>query len=212
MSDTNIAILSKTINFAADKHKDQRRKDATKAPYINHPIAVMNFIANIGQVTDLSILQAAVLHDTVEDTNTTLDEIESLFGAAVANIVKEVTDDKKLPKAERKRLQVANASKKSYGAKIVKLADKLSNLRDLLSSKPESWTVERIHGYFTWAHYVTDEMRGTNEFLEAELEKVFGSSFTVGDQSYSCLPSYDPVALQGALERYYASFGNSTAD
>ena len=133
---TSMANIIKAADFAAKKHRDQRRKGPDKAPYINHPIGVANILANEGGIDDPIVLQAALLHDTVEDTETSLDEIEQEFGKIVRDVVDEVTDQKDLPSKERKRLQVINAPKKSPRAKLVKLADKLYNLRDLHQSPP----------------------------------------------------------------------------
>lgn len=201
-----LIVLIDTINFAAEKHKNQRRKNAEKTPYINHPIGVMNLISNVGKVNDLPILQAAVLHDTVEDTKTTFDEIEQRYGKQVRDIVAEVTDDKSLPKAERKKLQIQNAHKKSYAGRMVKLADKLYNLRDLIECAPDKWTVERIQGYFVWAYLAINEIRGTNKFLEDELNKAFNSQFKFDDMYYPCLPTKDPSELNILLAAYYANF------
>ena len=133
---TSMAKVIKAADFAAKKHRDQRRKGLDEAPYINHPIGVANILANEGGIDDPIVLQAALLHDTVEDTETSLDEIEQEFGKIVRDVVDEVTDQKDLPSKERKRLQVINAPKKSPRAKLVKLADKLYNLRDLHKSPP----------------------------------------------------------------------------
>ncbi|XP_035037305.1 guanosine-3',5'-bis(diphosphate) 3'-pyrophosphohydrolase MESH1 isoform X3 [Hippoglossus stenolepis] len=138
-------LLLETVHFSAEKHRNQRRKDADETPYINHPIgtsstAVTSGVARIlsheGGITDVEVLQAALLHDTVEDTDTTHAELENKFGSTVAHIVQEVTDDKSLPKQERKRLQVEHAAHCSRQAKLVKLADKLYNLRDLNRCTP----------------------------------------------------------------------------
>ncbi|XP_039262925.2 guanosine-3',5'-bis(diphosphate) 3'-pyrophosphohydrolase MESH1-like [Styela clava] len=169
----DLAVLVKTANFAAKKHKDQRRKDVSKTPYINHPIGVANILSEEGCITELEVLQGALLHDTVEDTDTTLDEIEEIFGKTVRDIVAEVTDDKSLAKQERKRLQVVNAPHKSRQAKLVKLADKLYNLRDLCRETPEGWTAERVQEYFEWAYQVVSGLRGTNEALEKQLDEIF---------------------------------------
>jgi guanosine-3',5'-bis(diphosphate) 3'-pyrophosphohydrolase len=134
---TSMAEVIKAADFAAKKHRDQRREGPDKAPYINHPIGVANILANEGGIDDPIVLQAALLHDTVEDTETSLDEIEQEFGKIVRDLVDEVTDQKDLPSKESKRLQVINAPKKSPRAKLVKLADKLYNLRDLHQSPPE---------------------------------------------------------------------------
>ena len=133
---TSMAKVIKAADFAAKKHRDQRRKGLDEEPYINHPIGVANILANEGGIDDPIVLQAALLHDTVEDTETSLDEIEQEFGKIVRDVVDEVTDQKDLPSKERKRLQVINAPKKSPRAKLVKLADKLYNLRDLHQSPP----------------------------------------------------------------------------
>ena len=146
--------LLKAISFAADKHRNQRRKDANASPYINHPIALANALANEGGISNENALCAAILHDTVEDTETTKDELVANFGEKIANIVMEVTDDKELPKAERKLLQIAHAAHASHEAKLVKLADKISNLRDLLSAPPQDWPKERLAEYFEWANKV----------------------------------------------------------
>ncbi|XP_033108566.1 guanosine-3',5'-bis(diphosphate) 3'-pyrophosphohydrolase MESH1-like, partial [Anneissia japonica] len=129
---------------------------------------------------------AALLHDTVEDTDTTFEEIEAAFGTEVKSIVAEVTDDKSLPKMERKRLQIENAPKKSMKAKLVKLADKLYNLRDLERSTPKGWTRERVDDYFLWAGRVVDGLRGTNKQLEDELDKLLTKRGVLKD---SCIES-----------------------
>jgi len=169
----SLSELLFAIDFSAKKHRDQRRKDPEKTPYINHPIGVAHSLAHEGKVEDINVLKAAILHDTVEDTDTTIEEVKEVFGATVAGIVAEVTDEKGLPTAERKRLQVVNASKKSREAKLVKLADKLYNLRDLDRVTPEGWTQQRVEEYFLWAAQVVKGCRGTNEALEKELDELF---------------------------------------
>ncbi|KAJ9575166.1 hypothetical protein L9F63_025884 [Diploptera punctata] len=150
-ADDILRVIIKCINFAAIKHKNQRRKDPEQTPYINHPIGVAKILTEEGNVQDVNIIQAALLHDTVEDTETSFEEIEDEFGSTVCQIVKEVTDDKTLPKAERKRLQIEHAPASSPGAKLVKLADKLYNLRDLERVPPQGWSAERVQEYFNWA-------------------------------------------------------------
>lgn len=164
--------LIKAITFAADKHKDQRRKGADASPYINHPIALAHVLAFEGGVLDATVLCAAILHDTVEDTSTTFDELTHIFGPTVAGIVREVTDDKSLDKEERKQLQIEHAPHLSHGAKLVKLADKICNLRDILASPPESWSPERKEKYFDWASSVVTGLRGTNATLEATFDSI----------------------------------------
>lgn len=153
--------------FAAQKHRDQRRKGAEASPYINHPIAVTNVLANEADVTDESVLVAALLHDTVEDTATTPGELRGQFGVEVTSIVLEVTDDKSLSKPERKRRQIVHAAGLSDRAKLVKLADKICNLREMNASPPHDWPLDRKHEYFEWARQVVDELRGASPRLEA---------------------------------------------
>jgi guanosine-3',5'-bis(diphosphate) 3'-pyrophosphohydrolase len=159
------ALLDATM-FAADKHRGQKRKDAIKTPYINHPIMVVNLMANVGGITDLEALQAGMLHDTVEDTPATDEEIEAHFGRTVRNLVMEVTDDKSLPKEERKRLQVEHAAQLSPRAKIIKLADKIANLQDLVASPPAGWNTERRLQYVNWSDRVAAGCIGYNSDLE----------------------------------------------
>lgn len=158
--------LVKALAFAAHKHRDQRRKDAEASPYINHPIALAAVLADEAGIDDERVLMAAVLHDTIEDTETTEQELSRLFGQEVAGIVLEVTDDKTLSAPERKRLQVEHAPHISRRAKLVKLADKICNLRDVANSPPAGWPLERRQAYFDWARQVVDGLRGVHPGLE----------------------------------------------
>lgn len=169
----NIYRLMKSLDFAAIKHKDQRRKDPNQTPYINHPIGVAQIISKEANIVDTDILIAAILHDTVEDTDTTLDEIQDIFGSKIGNIVSEVTDDKALSKEARKQAQIDKSPFVSYEAKIVKLADKLYNLRDLERQTPIGWTEERVQEYFIWASKVCDGIRGVCKPLDSSLDKMF---------------------------------------
>jgi (p)ppGpp synthase/HD superfamily hydrolase len=163
----NTGLLLKAFRFAADKHRHQRRKDKDKSPYINHPIEVVQLLWEVGGVRNRDVLLAAILHDTVEDTGTRPEEITVMFGEAVTSFVLEVTDDKSLPKRERKRLQIVNAPHKSYGAKLIKLADKACNVRNLVSMPPKGWSLERRQEYLLWSEKVVAGLRGTNAALEA---------------------------------------------
>lgn len=165
--------LISAIAFAAHKHRDQRRKDAAASPYINHPIALAQVLANEAGIDDERVLIAALLHDTIEDTDTTEVELVREFGQEVANIVLEVTDDKSLPKVERKRLQVEHATTISRRAKLVKLADKICNLRDVSSGPPADWSLERKQEYFDWAKAVVDGLRGVNPALEHIIDETY---------------------------------------
>ena len=160
--------LIRAVHFAADKHRMQRRKDAEASPYINHPIAVANLLCEEGGVTDLITLQAAILHDTIEDTETSHHELVCLFGREVADVVLEVTDDKSIPDpAERKRLQLVNAPNKSPRAAMVKIADKTCNLRDIRATPPANWGPQRKKEYFDWARKVVDALPIANSRLLA---------------------------------------------
>lgn len=158
--------ILEALLFAARKHRDQRRKDADASPYINHPIEVAELLARTG-VDDLVILKGAVLHDTVEDTETTADEVEGAFGADVRSVVLEVTDDKRLPKAERKRLQIEHAPHLSARARQIKIADKISNVRAMATEPPKDWSLERRSEYLDWSERVVRGCRGVNPALEA---------------------------------------------
>ena len=165
--------LMSALAFAADKHKNQRRKDADASPYINHPIALANLLLNEAGVEDQRVLVAAILHDTIEDTDTTEQELVKHFGKDIADIVLEVTDDKALPKAKRKRLQIEHAAHISRRAKLVKLADKICNLRDITASPPADWSIVRKQEYFEWAKSVVDRLRGVHPGLEHLFDKAY---------------------------------------
>ena len=165
MSNT-LSTLFNVLFFATEKHKNQRRKDKNATPYINHPIMVTNFIVNTGKIEDINVLAAALLHDTIEDTETTAEEITHHFGEKICSIVLEVTDDKSLDKQERKRLQIVKAKEKSIEAKRVKLGDKISNITDITNNPPGDWDNDRKIKYIQWSQAVIDEIRGTNNFLE----------------------------------------------
>jgi guanosine-3',5'-bis(diphosphate) 3'-pyrophosphohydrolase len=167
------AVLLKAIEFASRKHSTQRRKGVDASPYINHPIAVAYLLADTGGVTDLVTLTAAVLHDTIEDTETTVKELDEHFGQTVRKVVEEVTDDKKLDKAVRKQLQIEHAPHLSPRAKAIKMADKIANLRDVVQSPPQDWDLERRIEYLDWTEKVVTGCRGTNAALEKLYDEVF---------------------------------------
>ncbi|MCB1761033.1 MAG: bifunctional (p)ppGpp synthetase/guanosine-3',5'-bis(diphosphate) 3'-pyrophosphohydrolase [Gammaproteobacteria bacterium] len=166
MNGEELRLLSSALVFAARKHRDQRRKDKPASPYINHPIALMDVLVSEAGIDQIEILCAAILHDTVEDTETTEEELQQHFGDSISNIVMEVTDDKQLGKQERKAAQVSHAPTLSIEAKAVKLADKISNLRDLRQLPPPSWSLDRRQAYFDWAKQVVDGLRGDHALLE----------------------------------------------
>ena len=161
------AALIDALAFAAHKHRNQRRKDVEASPYINHPIALARVLAVEAGVKDEKTVIAAILHDTVEDTETTQEELRLRFGRTIASVVAEVTDDKTLVKKRRKELQIEHAPSLSKRAKLVKLADKTCNLRDVATSPPRGWPLRRQRAYFDWAKRVVDGLRGVHPALEA---------------------------------------------
>jgi GTP diphosphokinase / guanosine-3',5'-bis(diphosphate) 3'-diphosphatase len=170
MTETAIVSLARAYHFAATKHVDQRRKGEAAEPYMNHLTEVAELVAHATRASDPDIIIAAVLHDTVEDTQTTLEEIKAVFGERVADLVAEVTDDKSLPKQTRKDLQVAHAAHASRGAQIIKLADKAANLRSMAASPPRGWSDERRMEYVEWASQVVDACRTADPWLAAQCD------------------------------------------
>ena len=168
----NLKTLAQAISFAAKKHKAQKRKGADNEPYINHPLEVLNLLTGVGGVEDFDILIAAVLHDTIEDTATTKEEISEYFGENVCKMVLELTDDKSLPKATRKQLQIEHAPHISDGAKQIKLCDKISNIRDVTENPPHDWSNERRREYVEWGEKVIAGLRGANENLENYFDRL----------------------------------------
>ena len=171
MAGSESARLLAAVSFAAKKHRDQRRKDVDASPYINHPLAVAETLTNVGDVTDLNVLIAALLHDTLEDTETTPEELE-VFGPAVRKLVMDVTDDKETPKEERKQQQIEHAPELSHEAKIIKLGDKIYNVRDVIVNPPTRWSVDRRREYLSWAGQVVAGCRGSNPALEAHFDEL----------------------------------------
>ena len=168
----DLSKLLEAASFAAKRHTGQKRKGSDGEPYINHPLEVANLLANVGNVSDFDILIAAVLHDTVEDTGVTKEELEARFGQQVANYVSEVTDDKSLPNDERKRLQIEHAPHLSHGAKQIKLADKISNIADVTNNPPHDWPHERKVAYVDWGENVVAGLRGANPELEKRFDEI----------------------------------------
>ena len=174
IEENDFKLLITALDFAANKHRNQRRKNADASPYINHPISLANILCNEADVTDMNVICAALLHDTVEDTETTKEELVLEFGQNICDIVMEVTDDKTIQdKYQRKQLQVEHAAHISTSAKLVKLADKISNLRDVANDPPADWGLERRREYFDWAKKVIDQLRGVHPELEALFDQVY---------------------------------------
>jgi len=162
----NLAKLLDAASFAARKHRYQKRKGDDAEPYVNHPLEVANLLANVGRIEDYDILIAAMLHDTVEDTETTAEELTERFGDRVCKMVLEVTDDKTLPKQTRKLKQIEHAPHLSTGAKQIKLGDKISNITDVTNNPPAGWSPERKLEYVNWGEKVVAGLRGVNSNLE----------------------------------------------
>jgi len=167
---TDTARLIHAVHFAADRHRNQRRKDRGATPYINHPVSLTHILTNEGGIDDIDVLCAALLHDTIEDTDTTPEELVAHFGDRITAIVLEVTDDITQHWTVRKQTQIDHAPHLSYEAKLVKLADKISNVRDLLAFPPHDWPIARKQAYLDFAAAVVDGLRGTNAALEAAFD------------------------------------------
>lgn len=178
--ENDVGKLLKAFHFACEKHSKQRRDNTNKTPYINHPTHVAFLLSENG-VTEIDALIAALLHDTVEDTDATFDEIRAQFGLSVATIVAEVTDDQSIPKEERKRLQIENVPHKSASARLIKLADKISNMSDIINpeTRPANWTLKRMKAYFEFSRKVTDGCRGLNSKLDAILDSLLTDNFVI---------------------------------
>ena len=171
--DDSVGLILKAIRFVAEKHSNQRRNDSKSSPYINHPIRVAEILWTIGEVRDDTLLVASVLHDTVEDTDTSPDEITREFGEAVLSLVLEVTDDKSLPKQVRRQQQIETAPHATHPAKMLKLADKICNVRDLIDTPPRDWTRGRKREYLLWTEKVVAGLRGANARLETQYHGMY---------------------------------------
>jgi guanosine-3',5'-bis(diphosphate) 3'-pyrophosphohydrolase len=167
IGDQDTGLILAAVKFAADRHRDQRRKGVDAVPYINHPIEVAALLWETGATRNASTIVAALLHDVIEDTKTAPEEIEQLFGSAILSLVLELTDDKSLPKAKRKSLQITDAPHKSPEAKLIKIADKICNLRDISGRPPKDWSFRRKLDYLDWSEKVVEGLRGSNAQLEA---------------------------------------------
>ena len=193
----DITKLIKCIGFGAEKHANQRRKNKSSEPYINHPIELANILVNC-DITDLDVLCAAILHDTIEDTDTTYDELVKNFGLEIANIVIECTDDKSLDKITRKKIQITHAKEISDKAKLVKLADKYSNIKLLNIDPPVGWNTIVIKGYMEWSYSCCANLYGIigAEKLDKLLKDFFDKNNVTQDN------------LEYKLEKYYNELEN----
>lgn len=180
---SDLGLIIAALSFASDKHRQQRRKDQA-TPYINHPIEVMRLLHEVGGIADSATLAAALLHDTVEDTDTTRDCLFDLFGEEVAALVMECTDDKTLAKEIRKQKQIEHAPKISTKAKLIKLADKISNVRDIGQSPPPDWSQDRQIAYIEWGKKVVEGLRGNNHALEMLYDHTAAEALNKLKQNY----------------------------
>lgn len=165
-------LLTRAVHFACVQHKDQHRKGADLDPYVNHLAEVAAYVATADAQPDGEVIAAAYLHDTIEDTSVTYEDLVHTFGARVAEIVREVTDDKSLPKSERRRLQIEHARHMSKDARLIKIADKTSNVRDVVHAPPSDWSREEMRAYVDWAKAVVAAMRGTDARLEDTFDRI----------------------------------------
>jgi guanosine-3',5'-bis(diphosphate) 3'-pyrophosphohydrolase len=176
-------MFVRALAFAAHKHSNHRRKDVDASPYINHPIALVSILVDEAGIDDVDVLCGALLHDVLEDTETTAGELTEIFGDTVAGIVIEVTDDKSLAKEERKRLQIEHAPRLSPAARLVKVADKIANLRDVADNPPANWSLARRHEYFEWAKAVVDAIPDVPPTLRKLFDDVYARRPTIGELS-----------------------------
>ena len=155
---TEVGLVVAALDFAARRHSGQRRKGGDRAPYINHPVRVAYYLGVVAGIEDPELIAAAVLHDTVEDTNTGMDELRDVFGERVASLVAEVTDDKSLARETRKELQIEHAPNVSVDAAQLKIADKICNMEDLAETPPPDWSAARRREYLAWSERVVERL------------------------------------------------------
>jgi len=201
MSNSIYYDLIRCASFAAECHKHQTRK-SDGGSYITHPLGVAKLIIEAGCNTP-EVIMAAMLHDTVEDTDCTLEDIKREFGPVVANIVDEVSDDKSMDKISRKKKQCAHCPEISKAAQFVKLGDKYHNLSDMKRMPPKGWSVERVQGYFLWALTIVDKIKGANETLANAIFDLSKGTFNLEGTEYPC------VSNDMTLEKYYKILGAS---
>lgn len=171
-------VLLNALKFAAEKHVMQRRKGCDQIPYINHPIKVVHMLYTIGGETNEELLAAAFLHDVLEDTCVSEKELRETFGDRVTDIVVEVTDDMTLTYDDRKRYQIKKAPALSPDAKKIKIADKISNIQDIITL-PMTWSNRRKRQYFEWSEKVIDGCRGVNLKLDYAFDEILKEAVNV---------------------------------
>jgi (p)ppGpp synthase/HD superfamily hydrolase len=186
----HVKLVTEAAWFAASRHVGQTRKGEAAEPYINHLAEVAFLLASTTVEPDAYLVAAGWLHDTIEDTGATHHELEKLFGSFVADVVAEVSDDKLLPKDERKHLQVVNTPNKSREARLVKLADKISNLTAIAGSPPKHWDVDRCKAYVDWAEQVVQSCRGLN----VELDRAFDAAAASARQAINKRAPFNAIS------------------
>ena len=201
---SEVRRLTKALAFAAEAHRNQRRKGASQEPYINHLIEVLDLVASV-EGGDMDVLIAALLHDVLEDTPTGYDELAAAFGARVARIVQENSDDMTLPKPERRRARMAGISKKSREARVVKFADIISNLRAIAVSPPAGWSNDRRLGYLNSCRDLVDAGRGAN----AAIERIFDDTAREVEQAIRTEGIGDVDGSASARRELEAAIGQS---
>ncbi|MCL4113984.1 UNVERIFIED_CONTAM: hypothetical protein GTU68_004987 [Idotea baltica] len=169
----NQALVLKALAFAAEKHRFQFRKGEEQTPFINHPIKVANLLTEVGLITDSATICGAILHDTIEDTITSCDELKNLFGNEICSLVSEVSDDSLMKPAECKEHQVDYAAMLSEKAKLIRLADKIANVYDIAHFPPAHWNKQRRKEYLVWSKKVVDQIRGVNVLLDKKFDDVY---------------------------------------
>lgn len=198
-SQQDVVRLTQAFSFAAQAHVDQRRKGGRQEPYLNHLAEVASLVAEATEGADINLIIAALLHDVIEDVGITHPQLVKTFGEDVASLVSEVTDDKTLAKAERKRLQIVTAPSKSPRAKIIKIADKVSNLWALVVSPPTGWSDDRVREYVSWSSQVVEGCRGVNGWLEDQFNNASGIATGV------TRTTLDQVTQQARMKEFYAT-------
>ena len=179
--------LLEALHFAAQKHAGQRRKGVAREPYINHLIEVSLLLEKSTGGADPALVVAGLLHDTLEDTDTELSQLRRRFGADVAQLVAEVSDDRRLPQAERKRVQLETMGDRSQRARLLRIADKTSNLRSVIESPPRHWSRKRKWEYLQWAKAVVDQCRGLSPKLEGWFDEQYRQGLKVlSPPSHAC--------------------------
>jgi len=173
---TGIRLVSEAAELAARRHNGQTRKGRGEEPYVNHLAEVANMLSAVTNGEDAELVAAGWLHDTIEDSETTHDELAQRFGLRVAGLVQECTDDMSLPKHERRRRQVADAPKKSDSAKLIKIADKISNIRARIFADPSAAQRAELADYLAWAEQVVANLRGGNARLDALFDEVVANA------------------------------------